>query len=135
MYPELDFDVALGTGAAGTTGDCYDRFVVRLLEIRQCIRILRQCFDKLEPGEVWSKAGTKLKKVRPGEAHARVESARGDMLCYVVADGSKNAYRARFRTGSFNALTIVEDLSHGLMIADLVALIASLDIVAPEIDR
>ena len=66
---------------------------------------------------------------------ARVEAARGDMSCYVVGDGGANAYRARFRTGSFNAMGIIREKSRGLMVADLVALIASLDVVAPEIDR
>ena len=65
----------------------------------------------------------------------RVERARGDMLCYVVGDGTTNCYRSRWRTGSFNALSLIEKASRGLMLADLVALIASLDIVAPEIDR
>ena len=135
LYSELDFNVSLGTGAAGAVGDCYDRFVVRVFEMRESLKIIRQCFDKMEPGEVWSKEGQKLKKVRAGEAYVRVESARGDLGCYVVGDGSKNAYRTRWRTGSFNAMSIIEELSSGLMVADLVALIASLDIVAPEIDR
>ena len=60
---------------------------------------------------------------------------RGEMACYVVGDGGTNAYRARFRTGSFNAMGMIRDKSRGLMVADLVALIASLDVVAPEIDR
>ena len=79
---------------------------------------------------------TPPKKLKPvGDAMARVEAARGDMSCYVVGDGGANAYRARFRTGSFNAMGIIREKSRGLMVADLVALIASLDVVAPEIDR
>ena len=74
-------------------------------------------------------------KPPPGEAQSRVESARGEMAYYLVADGSERAYRVRARTGSFLAMGIIEELSRGLMIADLVALIASLDVVAPEIDR
>jgi NADH-quinone oxidoreductase subunit D len=66
---------------------------------------------------------------------ARVESARGAMCYYVVSDGSEKAYRLRVRTGSFMAMGIIEEMSQGLMIADLIALIASLDVVAPEIDR
>ena len=65
----------------------------------------------------------------------RVESARGELAYYVVSDGSDKAYRVRARTGSFMAMGIVEDISPGLMVADLVALIASLDVVAPGIDR
>ena len=135
MYSKLDFEVPVAKGEVGSVGDCYERFVVRLFEIRESIKIVRQCFDQMEPGEVWSKPGKKIRKVKPGEAHARIESARGDLLCYVVADGSMNCYRSRWRTGSFNAMTIIEHKSYGMMVADLVALIASLDIVAPEIDR
>ena len=76
------------------------------------------------------------KKLKPtGDASARVEAARGDMHCYVVGDGGAHAYRARFRTGSFDAMAMIREKSRGLMVADLVALIASLDVVAPEIDR
>ena len=71
-----------------------------------------------------------------GKAYAaRVEMARGDMGTYIVADGKDKPYRVRFRTGSFTAMTVFEEISDGLMIADIVALISSLDVVAPEIDR
>jgi NADH-quinone oxidoreductase subunit D len=77
------------------------------------------------------------RKLKPeaGEALSRVESARGEMAYYVVSDGSEKAYRVRARTGSWTAMCVIEDVSPGLMVADLVALIASLDVVAPEIDR
>ena len=74
-------------------------------------------------------------KPEAGEALSRVESARGEMAYYVVSDGTEKAYRVRARTGSFTAMGIIEAISPGLMVADLVALIASLDVVAPEIDR
>lgn len=135
IYPKLDYQVPLGVGEHGTVGDSWDRFFVRVEEWRQSTAMLRQALDLIqttEKGEFWNKP----KKIKPkGEAHARVETARGDMLCYVVGDGTKNAYRARFRTGSFNAMQVIREKSAGLMLADLVALIASLDIVAPEIDR
>jgi NADH-quinone oxidoreductase subunit D len=65
----------------------------------------------------------------------RVESARGEMLYYVVSDGTEKAHRVRVRTGSFMAMAIIEELSRGIMVADLIAIIASLDVVAPEVDR
>ena len=76
-------------------------------------------------------------KFRPpaGETYIRVEAPRGDMGFYVTSDGSEYAYRVRIRTGSFTAMSIVDKLSQGLMVADLIALIASLDVDAPEIDR
>jgi NADH-quinone oxidoreductase subunit D len=95
---------------------------------------VRQCLAQIDGAgkEFWIQP----KKLKPvGDAMARVEAARGDMSCYVVGDGGTNAYRARFRTGSFNAMGIIREKSRGLMVADLVALIASLDVVAPEIDR
>jgi NADH-quinone oxidoreductase subunit D len=134
IYPKLKFEVPVGRGAVGTVGDCWDRYWVRAQEWRQSVSMVRQCLDQIEATDkpFWNAP----KKLKPkGDAMARVEAARGDMSCYVVGDGGTNAYRARFRTGSFNAMSIIRDKSRGLMVADLVALIASLDVVAPEIDR
>ena len=134
IYPQLKFEVPVGRGLVGTVGDAWDRYWVRAQEWRQSVAMVRQCLEQIDATdkEFW-KPPKKLKPV--GDAMARVEAARGDMSCYVVGDGATNAYRARFRTGSFNAMGIIRDKSRGLMIADLVALIASLDVVAPEIDR
>ena len=136
VYPELEFDIPIGTGEMGTTGDCWDRFWVRCQECRESAKILRQALDKIDEHPEDDIVGKLPKKMKPqGEAYARVESARGDMGCYVVGRGGAEAYRARFRTGSFTAMGIIEAKSPGLFVADLVALIASLDVVAPEIDR
>jgi NADH-quinone oxidoreductase subunit D len=134
VYPKLKFEVPVGRGEVGTVGDAWDRYAVRIEEWRQSVAIVRQALDGVvgTPPEFLS-APKKLKPV--GEAFARVEAARGQMSCYVVGDGGANPYRARFRTGSFNAMQIIRAKSRGLMVADLVALIASLDVVAPEIDR
>lgn len=135
IYSEFDFDVPVGTGEAGRLGDCYDRFIVRIKEMKESCRILTQCFEKIPAtGEAQVKVP---KKVRPpaGEIYVRTESTRGDLGCYLVSDGSDKPYRLKFRCGSFNAMSIVEKTSHGMMVADLIAFIASLDIVAPEIDR
>jgi NADH-quinone oxidoreductase subunit D len=132
-YPELEFDVIVGQGWRGELGDAYDRFYCRILELTESARILRQACAKLPPGEYWVKP--KTVKPRPNEVYACVESARGELAAYVVSDGTDKPYRARFRTGSFTAMSIIEHLSPGLLIADLVALIGSLDVVAPEVDR
>ena len=134
IYPKLQFEVPIGRGLVGTVGDAWDRYWVRAQEWRQSVSMVRQCLEQIDATdkEFW-KAPKKLKPT--GDAMARVEAARGDMSCYVVGDGGANAYRARFRTGSFNAMGIIRDKSRGLMVADLVALLASLDVVAPEIDR
>jgi NADH-quinone oxidoreductase subunit D len=134
VYPELSFRVPVGQGWAGTVGDSYDRFYSRFLEVQESARMVSQCLVQMEPGEVMAKVPRNLKPPA-GEAYARVESARGDMGYYVVSDGGPIAYRVRARTGSFAAMGIIEAKSRGLMVADLVAFIASLDVVAPEIDR
>jgi NADH-quinone oxidoreductase subunit D len=133
-YPDFEFNIPVGTGRVGTVGDCWDRYYVRVQEIVESSKIVRQALAKLPEGEIAAKVPRKVKP-EAGEAVGRVESARGDMLYYVVSDGSEKAYRLRVRTGSFMAMGIVEELSHGVMVADLIAIIASLDVVAPEIDR
>lgn len=134
VYPELEFDVPVGTGESGALGDCFDRYYVRIEEMGESVKILRQCFEKIPAGEALVKVP---KKIRPpaGETYVRTESTRGDLGVYLVSDGSDKPYRLRFRTGSFTAMSIVEKVSRGIMVADLIAFIASLDIVAPEIDR
>jgi len=133
-YPHFRFEVPVGKGFQGTTGDCFDRYYVRCLEMKESSKIVRQALDTLPQGEFMAKVPRRIKP-EPGEALSRVESARGEMAYYVVSDGTENAWRVRARTGSFTAMGIVEAVSPGLMVADLVALIASLDVVAPEIDR
>jgi NADH-quinone oxidoreductase subunit D len=136
VYSDFEFDIPIGKGTYGTVGDSWDRFQVRVEECRQSSRILRQALDKIDEHPEDDILGKLPKKIRPeGEAYSRIESARGDMGCYVVGKGAEEPYRARFRTGSFTAMGIIEAKSPGLFLADLVALIASLDVVAPEIDR
>jgi len=133
-YPHLKFEVPVGKGWVGKVGDCFDRYYCRCLEMGQSSRIVRQALESLPDGEITAKVPRKVKP-EPGEVLSRVESARGEMAYYVVSDGTDKAYRVRVRTGSFTAMGIIEEVSRGLMLADLVALIASLDVVAPEIDR
>jgi NADH-quinone oxidoreductase subunit D len=135
ILPKIGWQTPVGRGEMGARGDAWDRYFVRIEEWRWSVKIVREALAQIQEtpkGEFWKPP----KKLRPkGDALARVEAARGDMACYVVGDGGANAYRARFRTGSFNAMAAVRDKSRGLMVADLVALIGSLDVVAPEIDR
>ncbi len=134
-YPEFEFEVPVGRGEMGTIGDCYDRFVVRIQEMQQSISILRQALLKLPTGNHMAKMPKKIKPDAGLHAYSRIESARGEMLGWVMGSGGKNAWRVRFRTGSFNAMGIIEEISRGMMLADVIAFIASLDIIAPEIDR
>jgi NADH-quinone oxidoreductase subunit D len=134
VYPELEFDVPVGTGEVGVVGDSLARYRVRLEEIGESVKILRQCFKQMPDGPVIAKVPRKLKPPA-GDAYVRVESARGDMGWYAVSDGTDYPYRCKVRTGSFAAMSIIDKVSCGLMLADLVTVIASLDIVAPEVDR
>ena len=134
VYPELDFDVPVGRGERGSVGDCFDRYIVRMEEMQQSCRIIRQCLKQIPGGPVIAKVPRTFKPPA-GECYVRVESARGDMGWYVVSDGTAFPYRCKIRTGSFSAISIVEKVSRNLMLADLIAVIASLDLVAPEIDR
>jgi NADH-quinone oxidoreductase subunit D len=136
VYPDFEFAIPIGKGQFGTVGDCWDRFYVRSEECKESGKILQQALAKIDEHPEDDLVGKLPKKIKPeGEAYARVESARGDMGCYVIGKGAEEPYRARFRTGSFTAMGIIEAKSPGLFLADLVALIASFDVVAPEIDR
>jgi NADH-quinone oxidoreductase subunit D len=134
IYPELDFEVPVGTGEVGTLGDCFDRYMVRIKELKESCKMVRQCLAMIPDGPVLARVAKKLKPP-VGDAHVRVEASRGDMGWYVVSDGTEFPYRTKIRTGSFSAMSIVDKVSQGLMIADLIALIASFDVVAPEVDR
>jgi NADH-quinone oxidoreductase subunit D len=134
VYPELEFDVPIGRGEMGMVGDCFDRYIVRMHEMRESCRILRQCIRQIPEGPVIAKVPRTFKPP-VGDTYARLESARGDMGWYVVSDGTAFPHRCKIRTGSFAGISIVQRVSRNLMIADLIAVIASLDLVAPEIDR
>ena len=134
VYPELDFDVPVGSGELGTLGDCFDRYMVRMREMKESCKILRQCLAQLPQGPVIAKVARNFKPAA-GDCYVRIESARGDMGWYVVSDGTAFPHRCKIRTGSFAAMSIIQKVSRNLMIADLIAVIASFDLVAPEIDR
>ncbi len=135
IYPELEFDVPLGHGECGTVGDSYDRFIVRVREMEQSCRILRQCIAKFPHDQPDFRAKVKTVKPPPGEVFVRTEAPRGEQGYYLISDGTAKASRVRIRTGSFTAMAIIEEIAVGCMIADVIAIIASLDVVAPEIDR
>ena len=128
-YPELDFDVP-----SGTVGDCWDRYMVRMEEMRISVGLLRQILDGMPEGEHAAKAP---KVIRPdeGEAYSAVESPRGEVGIHVVSDGSDKPTRMRLRPPSFFNLAIIDEVLPGHFIADTVAIIGSLDIVLGEIDR
>lgn len=134
VYDRFDFDVVVGYGEKGTLGDAFDRYMVRIREMRESVKILRQAVAQLPDGPVQAKV-PRVFKPGAGEVYMRTENPRGELGYYLISDGTTNPYRVKIRTGSFTAMTIFNKVSRGLMVADIVALIGSLDIILPEIDR
>lgn len=156
VYDQVDFDIAVGVN-----GDCYDRYLVRVEEMRQSNRIVRQCVEWLRnhPGPVilddhkitpprreqmkndmeslihHFKLFTEGYIVPEGEAYACVEQPKGEFGVYIVSDGANKPYRVKIRPASYFHLAAIEELCKGHMIADLVAVISSIDVVFGEVDR
>ena len=129
-YDEFEFNVPLGT-----TGDTYDRYLVRLEEFRQSLRIIRQAVDGLPEGPVMGKV-PRLIKPKAGETYHAIESPKGELGYFIVSDGrSTNPYRLRVRPPSFCNLQGLKPLIIGHLVADVVALIGTIDIVLGEVDR
>lgn len=138
-YDEVDFDVPIGEGTYGTLGDCWDRYWVRMREMMESIRIIRQGCAKLPGGEVMTKKQKSMYKtpMKPGPGHAymRCENPRGELGFYVVSEGGTSPIRNRTRAPSFCNLAVLDQLLPGTMLGDAVAIIGSLDIVLGEVDR
>jgi NADH-quinone oxidoreductase subunit D len=131
VYPRFAFRVPLGDH-----GDTYDRYMVRVLEMRESIGILQQALSGIPAGPVMdAKARLRGFRAKPGEAYARIEGPKGEIGFYLISDGSPNPYRYRVRPPSFINLTILEDLCIGHSIADAVVILGSIDIVLGEVDR
>ncbi len=129
-YDEFEFEVPLGT-----RGDTYDRYLIRLEEFRQSIRIIRQVLDGLPEGPVMGKV-PRLIKPKAGETYHAIESPKGELGYFIVSDGrATNPYRFRVRPPSFCNLQGLRPLIIGHLVADVVALIGTIDIVLGEVDR
>lgn len=128
IYDRFDFSVPVGRD-----GDCYDRYVVRMEEMRESAKIIRQALAKLPEGEYMGKAPRRMKLT--GDTYVRVESPRGEVGCYLVGDGTDQAYRCKWRSPCFTHLMLLEPLGRGAMMADMVVIIGSFDIVMGEVDR
>lgn len=131
IYPRFDFRVPLGDH-----GDTYDRYMLRILEMRESLRILEQALSTIPEGPIMDPKA-KLRGFRPkaGEAYGRIEAPKGELGFYVISDGGPNPYRYRIRPPSFVNLTVLEDLCLGHNVADTVIILGSIDIVLGEVDR
>jgi NADH-quinone oxidoreductase subunit D len=128
-YDKVDFEVPIGE-----RGDTYDRYLVRLAEMRQSVRIIRQCVGRLAPGPIFGKVG-KVIKPPGGEVYHSIEAPKGELGYYVVSDGTTNPYRVRVRPPSLINLQALDKMARGHLVADIVAIIGTLDIVLGEVDR
>jgi NADH-quinone oxidoreductase subunit D len=134
IYDRFDFDVVVGTGEMGTVGDCWDRYMVRVREMEQSLKIVEQAIEQIPEGDVSAKIP---RTVRPpkGEVYVRTETPRGELGFYVVSDGTTSPYRLKARSPAFCNLSLIPYISKGYMVADMVAIIGSIDIVLGEVDR
>jgi NADH-quinone oxidoreductase subunit D len=129
VYPQFDFEVP-----TSAEGDSMARYLVRMEEMAQSLRIIEQALDKLPDGPVLGKVPRVL-KLPPGDTCYAVEAARGRFMVRLVSDGKETAYRLKLRTPCFSNLSLYEEASKGMMLADALALLGSLDLVIPDIDR
>ncbi len=131
IYGRFDFKVPVGEH-----GDIYDRYMVRVLEMRESIKILEQALRDIPAGPVMDpKSKLRGFRPKPGEVYGRVEAPKGELGFYIISDGSPNPYRYRVRPPSFINLTILEDMCLGHRISDAVVILGSVDIVLGEVDR
>jgi NADH-quinone oxidoreductase subunit D len=156
VYDEMDFDIPVGV-----TGDCYDRYLVRIEELRQSNRIIRQCVTWLRqnPGpvaiddhKIFPPRRTDMKddmeslihhfklytegySVPEGEVYAAIEAPKGEFACYMISDGANKPYRVKLRPPGFVHLSAIDEMVRGHMLADVVAVIGTIDVVFGEVDR
>lgn len=131
FYERFDFRVPLGDH-----GDCYDRYMIRILEMRESLKILNQALKDIPAGPIIDpKAKLRAFKPKAGEAYGRIEGPKGELGFYLISDGSGSPYRYRVRPPSLINLTVLEDMCLGQTVADVVVILGSVDIVLGEVDR
>ena len=134
VYPKFNFDIPVGKGEMGTVGDSWDRYYVRVLEMEESLKIIEQALDQLPEGDVTSAIP---KRIKPpvGQVYARIENPRGELGYFIISNGTPNPFRVKVRAPSFVNLGIMDVLCRGHMVADVVAILGSVDIVLGEVDR
>jgi NADH-quinone oxidoreductase subunit D len=142
VYPELDFDIPVGEGKMGTLGDCWDRTSVRLKECFESIKIIRQCVGMLSKvhkrGPEFDPQAHCPKKIRPQamEFYFRAETPRGELGFFIKTDGRSDIpVRCKARSACFSNLSVIAEISKGALLADLIAIVGSIDLVLGEVDR
>jgi len=142
IYPELDFDIPVGEGKMGTIGDCWDRTWVRMEEMRQSVRIVEQCLERLSSDHRRTRdfdpQALVPKKIRPKaqDFYVRGETPKGELGFFFRADGKSDIpFRCKCRSCSFVNLSVLPEISRGILVGDLIAIIGTIDVVMGEVDR
>ena len=130
MYDQVEFDFP-----GFYNGDTYDRYLVRMEEMRQSVRIVQQCLEKLPEGPIMGKRPRVLKAPKEGDVYHAVEAPKGEIGFYIVGNGTPNPHRCRVRPPSFYNIQVLPEMVLGGLIADLIAVIGTTDIVLGEVDR
>ncbi|MCX6315518.1 MAG: hypothetical protein NTX08_12355 [Sphingobacteriales bacterium] len=125
----MEFEEILETGC-----DSFARYMVRIREMKQSIRIIEQLIDQIPEGDFQAKTKAVL-KLPKGEFYTRVETARGELGVYIVSEGATTPYRIKFRSPGFSNLSALDSMARGSKLGDLVAMMGTLDLVIPDIDR
>jgi NADH-quinone oxidoreductase subunit D len=128
-YDKVQFDEVLQTG-----GDCYARYMVRMGEMKQSVAIIEQLINNIPEGDFQAKTKMVI-KLPKGEFYQRVETARGELGVYIVSDGAASPYRIKYRSPNFSNLSALEHMATGSKIGDLVAIMSTIDLVIPDVDR
>jgi NADH-quinone oxidoreductase subunit D len=134
IYDRFDFDIPVGEGLYGTTGDCWDRYYIRVLEIEQSIKIIEQAIDNIPEGDV-QEAVPKRVKPPKGSIYTRVENPKGELGYFIISDGTINPARVKVRAPSFVNMEVFGELCKGHFVADVITILGSIDVVLGEIDR
>ncbi len=134
VYNKFDFDIPVGDGRMGTVGDSWDRYFVRILEMEESLKIIEQALEQLPDGDVTSAIP---KRIKPpvGQVYARVENPRGELGYFIISNGTPNPFRIKVRGPSFVNLSVMNELCKGHMVADIITILGSVDIVLGEVDR
>ncbi|WP_243392508.1 NADH-quinone oxidoreductase subunit D [Solitalea longa] len=142
VYPEIEFDIPVGKGEMGSIGDCWDRYKVRVDEVEQSVKIIEQCLERLtkelKRDKEFDPRAKLPRKCTPKaqDFYVRAENPKGELGFYFMADGKREIpFRVKSRGPSFNNLSVLPEISKGCMIADLIAILGSIDIVLGEVDR
>ncbi len=134
VYNKFDFNIPVGDGRMGTVGDSWDRYFVRVLEMEESLKIIEQAIEQIPDGDVTAAIP---KRIKPpvGHIYSRVENPRGELGYFIISDGSTSPFRVKVRAPSFVNLQIMDELCRGHLVADVIAILGSVDIVLGEVDR